>query len=381
DLYRVDIEMKARLIETVSKKVIASGTARSLPMTPDNAPTWDAYLASNAQRLKDDIKKLSEGCAEELNLKVFKLPMLPVEAAASAAQTAAAPQVPAPAKSDVPVTPPSLAQTTPAAGPETKPPAGASPVPKGQGAGSPWVDPCSGIEFVWVPEGNFLMGAKRGEADEKPCHHVVLSHGCWMGRYEVTQRQYESVMGMNPAGLNRSGPEAPIETVSWYEAKMYLARLNEKAGQKRYFLPTEAQWEYACWAGASTFNEQTLSATAWYAANAGRTTQPVGKLRANAWGLHDMLGNVWEWCEDWYSNHYDPSVLSDPTGPASGTNKVARGGSWESYEKLPSQGYLKTWNPTASPYYGVKIISPTSRYPLMPDARANNLGFRVVVMP
>ena len=225
------------------------------------------------------------------------------------------------------------------------------------------------------------MGVDRGNAEERPRHPVTISRGYWMGRYEVTQKQFESVMQTKPSKFTNAGPNAPADSVTWLEAKEFVKRLNQKAGSSAYALPTEAQWEYACWAGTPSFNENLLVVLGWHHANSGQSTQPVGKLRPNAWGLHDMLGNVWEWCEDWYAGKHDTSKASDPTGPATGNLRVARGGAWDSHDKKPDMSAFTFRSAIASPNYGVKIISPTVRFAQSPEMRADNVGFRIVVIP
>ncbi len=186
------------------------------------------------------------------------------------------------------------------------------------------------MEFVWIPPGSFLMGDP-GEQVE-----VTLSRGFWLGKHPVTQKQYESLLGENPSHFRESGPEAPVEQVNWDKAGAFCRKLQDHLGQagSRYEcrLPTEAEWEYACRAGnpgAYCFGdaESELEQYAWYAENSGGKTQPVGQKKPNPWGLYDMHGNVWEWCQDWYSD-YSKKPVTDPTGPVKGTSRVLRGGSW-----------------------------------------------------
>jgi formylglycine-generating enzyme required for sulfatase activity len=148
---------------------------------------------------------------------------------------------------------------------------------------------------------------------------VTLSKGFWMAKTEVTQRQWKSVMGNNPSW--RKGDDLPVDCVSWVDAWEFCRR----AGMQ---LPTEAQWEYACRAGTTGARAGNLDSMAWYAGNSGGIPHPVGQKRPNAWGLHDMYGNVLEWCADWSECRMDTTPVTDPTGPASGTGRVLRGGSW-----------------------------------------------------
>ena len=191
------------------------------------------------------------------------------------------------------------------------------------------------MKFKRIPAGKFMMGSPDGEKDrqpnEGPQHEVAISKPFYMGIYHVTQEQYEAVMGKNPS--NFKGPQNPVETVSWDEAVEFCKKASEKAG-KKVRLPTEAEWEYACRAGSKTRfcfgdDDDKLGDFAWYAANSGNTTHPVGQKKPNAWGLYDLHGNVWQWCADRYDDkYYGNSPKTDPTGPAEGPYRVLRGGSW-----------------------------------------------------
>jgi formylglycine-generating enzyme required for sulfatase activity len=185
------------------------------------------------------------------------------------------------------------------------------------------------FEFVQVPAGEFVMGSESSEAfpDEKPVHRVRITKAFELGKYEVTQAQWEAAMGSTPS--NFKGADRPVEQVSWNDAQEFLSKLNERKDGYRYRLPTEAEWEYAARAGTTGDNTGNLDSVAWYASNSGGQTHPVGEKQANAWGLYDMLGNVWEWCQDWYdANYYRNSPAEDPQGPSSGRLRVLRGGSW-----------------------------------------------------
>jgi formylglycine-generating enzyme required for sulfatase activity len=187
-----------------------------------------------------------------------------------------------------------------------------------------------GMEFVLIPAGTFLMGAAQGAADERPVHQVTINRPFYLGRYPVTQTQWTTVMQTNPSGF--LGEQQPVENVSWEEIQQFLHRLNAKEGGAPYRLPTEAEWEYAARAGSTTaycFGDDAsqLHEYAWYKANAGGKTHPVGQRKPNAWGLYDMHGNVWEWVQDWYGA-YAAEAIGDPQGPSSGASRVRRGGSW-----------------------------------------------------
>jgi formylglycine-generating enzyme required for sulfatase activity len=195
-------------------------------------------------------------------------------------------------------------------------------------------NPTDGLEYVWIPPGTFMMGCSPGDNecydDEKPSHRVSLSKGFWIGQTEVTVAAYKRFAGrtgrtmptapdFNP-GLNNE--QMPIVNVSWDDAQAYCAWAG---GQ----LPTEAEWEYAARAGSTEARHGSLDEVAWCNTNSRGQTHPVGEKRGNGFGLHDMLGNVWEWVNDWYDqNYYQSSPPRDPTGPTSGQQRVLRGGSW-----------------------------------------------------
>jgi formylglycine-generating enzyme len=206
-------------------------------------------------------------------------------------------------------------------------------------AGDTFTIPDLSLEMLWVEPGTFTMGSPEGEAPEDPFsdetqHQVTLTSGFWLGKYEVTQSQWENVMGDNPSGFKGAG--RPVETVSWPEVTYFCEKLTElesKAGRlpagMTYQLPTEAQWEYACRAGTKTaysFGDYLTRYQANIRGGPGETTD-VGKYPANAWGFHDMHGNVYEWCADRYGN-YPRDAVRDPVGPAGGSYRVNRGGNW-----------------------------------------------------
>jgi formylglycine-generating enzyme required for sulfatase activity/tRNA A-37 threonylcarbamoyl transferase component Bud32 len=180
--------------------------------------------------------------------------------------------------------------------------------------------------FVLIPAGEFLMGEDKHD-DEKPVHKVKISRSFEMGKYEVTQTQWEAVMGNNPS--NFKGENLPVEQVSWGDAQEFIKKLNARNDGYVYRLPTEAEWEYACRAGSTGDYAGELEKMAWYKNNSDSMTHPVGEMKPNDWGLYDMHGNVWEWCSDWYdSEYYGRSPGVDPKGPDSGSLRVKRGGSW-----------------------------------------------------
>ena len=205
-----------------------------------------------------------------------------------------------------------------------------------------------GVEMVLVPAGEFLMGDDRGDDDEKPAHRVRVS-AFYMDTSEVTQASYGQLMGKNPAKFKR--PDKPVERVGWHAAVRYSNARSLREGltpcydaqtlqcdfaADGYRLPTEAEWEYACRAGATTrywFGNDPgkLAAHGWFKGNAAGTTNPVKRKKPNPWGLYDMHGNVAEWCNDFYGEGYgSQSEGEDPRGPTSGEERVLRGGSWKS---------------------------------------------------
>ncbi|MDP2984010.1 MAG: formylglycine-generating enzyme family protein, partial [Candidatus Latescibacter sp.] len=186
-----------------------------------------------------------------------------------------------------------------------------------------------GIKMVSIPTGIFQMGSNDGDSDEKPVHSVTLS-AFEMSATEITQGQYKAVIGSNPSRFT-GDDNLPVEVVSWNEAVAFCRALSQKTvGEFR--LPTEAEWEYACRAGTTTkYNlgdsESDLARAGWYHGNSGRKTHPVGQKTPNAWGLYDMHGNVWEWCNDWYGS-YSLESAANPTGANIGSERVTRGGCW-----------------------------------------------------
>jgi len=189
------------------------------------------------------------------------------------------------------------------------------------------------LEMLEIPAGSFCMGSNNGSSDEKPVHQVTINYSFYIGKYEVTQAQWQAVMGNNPSSFKGEIPgplfNLPVEQVSWDDAQSFINKLNEGNDGFRYRLPTEAEWEYACRAGTTGDYAGNLSEMAWFAENSENRTHNVGEKQPNAWGLFDMHGNVWEWCQDWYHETYqgaptDGSAWLDGVQQA----RVLRGGSW-----------------------------------------------------
>jgi formylglycine-generating enzyme required for sulfatase activity len=204
------------------------------------------------------------------------------------------------------------------------------------------------LEMVWVPAGEFNMGTDNDGDDARPVHHVQITKGFWMAKTEVTQEQFEAVTGRNPSGYK--GAKSPVENVSWNDATAFAIQLNGMGllpAGCACRLPTEAEWEYACRGGTTTryysgSSESDLARIGWYGAsrvllyggNAGNQPHPVGEKEPNKFGLYDMIGNVWEWCSDWYGPYSGGGAI-DPTGPATGSKRVRRGGAFPN-----PQGFL-----------------------------------------
>jgi len=191
-----------------------------------------------------------------------------------------------------------------------------------------------GMKFVLIPAGTFMMGPDEEDegwiGDSETLHQVTITKPFYLQTMPVTQKQWESVMGKNPSHFKGHG-SLPVENVSWSAVQRFILALNEIEGAKRYRLPTEAEWEYACRAGSSAefcFGDDpsVLGEYAWYEENSDRRTHPVGRKKPNAWRLYDMHGNVWEWVKDFYADYPGGSV-TDPVGRSRGFGHVFRGGS------------------------------------------------------
>jgi formylglycine-generating enzyme required for sulfatase activity len=221
------------------------------------------------------------------------------------------------------------------------------------------------MRLLRISAGKFIMGSpeseRRRENDEGPQHEVRISKPFYVGVTEVTQQQYAAVMGKNPSGFQ--GTRRPVERVSWHDALEFCRRLSAKT-RRKVRLPTEAEWEYACRADSETpfsfaNDERQLARHAWCKNDSSGETHPVGEKKPNAWGLHDMHGNVWEWCADWHGQtYYRSSPGTDPQGPGRGSYRLIRGGSWD---RFPQD------------------CRSASRGGVAPGFRSSDVGFRVVV--
>lgn len=229
-----------------------------------------------------------------------------------------------------------------------------------------------GMDFVLIPAGSFVMGeATRDECttcnartDETPRHPVTISKPFYISTHEVTQKEFLAIMKDNPSRFK--GSDRPVESVSWTNARLFIEGLNAAEKTRAYRLPTEAEWEYAARAGtdqAYFFGDQEgpLADYAWTGVNSGNRTHDVGGLKPNPWGLYDIYGNVYEWCEDWYANdYYRISPKNDPQGSGYGSKKVKRGGSKDR---------------------SARSCRSSARESADPETRSDNTGFRIVRMP
>jgi formylglycine-generating enzyme required for sulfatase activity len=264
--------------------------------------------------------------------------------------------------------------------------------PKGKKALTKAITNSIGMKLVLIPAGDFMMGspkdAKDRREDEGPQHRVWIKKPFYMGIYTVTQKQYQKVMGKNPSWFSASGSgkgdvkdmdtdDFPVEQVSWKDAREFCAKLSalarEKKAGRKYRLPSEAEWEYACRARTTTpfhYGKSLSSKQANFDGNYPyggaekgpylKRTCKVGSYKPNAWGLYDMHGNIWQWCEDWHKNdYYAESDKEDPKSTKRGDARVLRGGSW----------YNGSWNCRAA-----------YRRRVGPGGRNFNVGFRVVLV-
>ena len=244
-----------------------------------------------------------------------------------------------------------------------------------------------GMEFILIPTGEFMMGAvykisSIGEnhlkwngknwvrttlpdiivsQDQKPQHKVKITKPFYIGKYPVTQEEWRRVMGINPSSFKNPGKSAPVECITWNDCLDFIERLNRREG-KTYKLPKEAEWEYAAKSGGSGIytlgdNDSKLGEYSWYCKNSNKITHLVGEKLPNSWGLYDMIGNVWEWCEDWY---FKNSPMDNPKELEKSEGRVLRGGSWSSKAEHCSVSIRGVGNP---------------------DFGSIDAGFRLVLLP
>jgi len=192
-----------------------------------------------------------------------------------------------------------------------------------------------GMKFISIPPGEFMMGSLKeesGRSDNETRHKVILTKAFFMQNTPVTQGQWKAIMTDNPSHFKNCGDDCPVDKVSYDDAQDFIRKLNQKEGNEKYRLPTEAEWEYACRAVTNTAyyfgdDESRLKEYAWFDKNSDSKPHPVGLLKPNAWGLYDMHGNIHEWCQDFYGD-YSSDAVTDPVGPHTGSVRVYRGGSW-----------------------------------------------------
>ena len=272
-----------------------------------------------------------------------------------------------------------------------------------------WIEPTTGLEFVWIPPGRFMMGATEKDKTyliqekrdwyqyETPRHEVQITQGFWLGKYPVTQAQWLAVIGQNPSYFNeqkvgKDWRNHPVEQVSWDDAQAFLKKLNAThpspsqegnsgtpllggdGGGLVFRLPSEAEWEYACRAGSETLfcfgdDVKRLKDYAWYDANSNRQTHPVGQLQPNVWGLYDMHGNVWEWCADaWHENYTgapkDGQAWEETENNNKRLSRLLRGGSWVNLPVYVRSAYRSLITP-ASHYFniGLRLVVVGARTP------------------
>ncbi len=223
-----------------------------------------------------------------------------------------------------------------------------------------------GMEFILIPAGSFWMGSdeylENVAQNEIPRHHITITQPFYIGKYEVTQGQWAETMELPP--VPQEERNLPVQQISWNDVQEFIYKLNHREGTSMYRLPTEAEWEYAARAGSeSTFffgnDENDLGEYAWYDDNSGSQPHPVGQKLANAWGLYDMHGNVWEWTQDWYDpQYYQNSPSMDPPGPSTGRAKIMRGGGWNNgpfFSRLVKRVY--DWPDSKHAFLGFRLVT------------------------
>ncbi len=228
-----------------------------------------------------------------------------------------------------------------------------------------FTSPSTGMEFILIPAGEFNLGSPPEEKErfdsESPVHKVKINTSFYLGKSAVTQKQWKKIMGDNLSHFK--GEDRPVEMVTWKEVQEFVAKMNEMEGTDKYRLPSEAEWEYACRAGAQTsyfFGEDKskLKEYAWYAGNSGSKTHPIGQKKPNPWGLYDMHGNIWEWVQDeWHEDYNGSPSNGNAWEEGNILDRVSRGGSW---------------------YCNTELCRSACRFRRKPDSRFGNLGFRML---
>jgi formylglycine-generating enzyme required for sulfatase activity len=222
----------------------------------------------------------------------------------------------------------------------------------------------TGMEFAYVPAGSFQMGTEKGDISgtELPVHQVTLARGFYMGRYEVTQAQWQKVMGDNPSSFlsKDCGENCPVNSVSWNDVQEFIKKLNALNDSYQYRLPSEAEWEYACRAGTTGEFAGDLNSMAWYEKNSEDKLHPVGQKQPNAWGLYDMHGNVNEWAMDYSHENYNGAPTDGSAWLSGGDSnkRVWRGGDYREADASSSSG-SRNWSPADSDDYrhGVRVVA------------------------
>jgi len=237
-------------------------------------------------------------------------------------------------------------------------------------------EPILGMEFIKIKKGRYLMGDYENLKDSEILHEVSIKYDYWLGKTEVTQAQWQKIMGnkelhpKKPSPFRNSNPDYPIVSVSYFDIELFLDKLNELSIEYQFRLPTEAEWEYACRAGTKTpfsfgeilndslanYNSKIISK---YTIKGSflESPAPVGSYPPNQWGIYDMHGNVWEWVSDWYAAPYTTDKVANPTGPNEGKEKVIRGGSW---------------------YFGAENLKSSYRRTHEPNLWGFSIGFRII---
>lgn len=236
-------------------------------------------------------------------------------------------------------------------------------------------EPVLGMEFIKIKKGSFLMGDSENLKGSETLHKVKITSDYWLGKFEVTQEQWQKIMGNTelhpekPSPFRNVNPDYPIVSISYFDIDVFLNKLNDLSNEYQFRLPTEAEWEYACRAGTKTafsFGAFIHDSLANYnsiikskyttSGTYQKSPEPVGSFPPNKWGLYDMHGNVWEWVSDWYAP-YTTETVTNPTGPKDGVEKVIRGGSW---------------------YFGAESAKSSNRRVHEPKLWGFSIGFRII---